>query len=202
MRTRWSLGQWLHGIGNRAVRNAVNAVSPHYTTAYEQTTAAGSATGLNGPNRVRNSATLFAEPNLSVDVNGNATYLIVCNLNLSLTAANNIQFDFAAGTATIVANTMGGSATFETIGSSNFATAASATNAIPFSVNVTALNTNVNGGTTNTWNTCFIMFTCQFAAPGTLQLEFGQGVAGATNTDITPGSFLWAIPLDHVVDGG
>lgn len=135
-----------------------------------------------------------------MDVVGNTTYLVVCNLNLALTAANNIQFDFNAGTATIVTGSMGGAATFETVGSSNFATAPGATNGIPFNVALTALNTNANGGTTNTWTQCFVMFTCQFAQSGSLQLEFAQGVAGATNTDITPGSFLWAIPLDAVVE--
>src|SRR5512146_197291 len=99
-------GNWLHGIGNSRVRNAVNALSGSGFKNYEINTAAGTATGLNGTNRVRNSATLVAESNLVVDVVGNATWLIQGKLGLALTAANGIKLDFNAGTATIIAGTM------------------------------------------------------------------------------------------------
>ena len=199
--TRIGRGNFLHGIGNRAVRSAVNALTgPMRSTAYEQTVAAGAATGLNGPNRVRNSATLFAEPNLSVDVVGNATYEIYGQLNLALTAAQGIKLDFAAGTATIVTGTMGGVATFWTTGSNTNATAIGATNAIPFNVYPTALNTAIDGSTVNTWTLLTFRFTCQFAQSGNLQIEFGQSAAGASNTDILPGSFINANVLDYVVE--
>ncbi len=59
------------------------------------------------------------------------TWLIEGNLSLALTAANGIKLDFNAGTATIVAGSMGGRATFWTTGSNTQATAIGITNAIP-----------------------------------------------------------------------
>jgi hypothetical protein len=191
-------GNWLHGIGNRAVRNAVNALSGSGFKNYEIATAAGTSTGLNTPNRVRNSATLAKEPNLFVDVvGGGHTWLIQGKLGLALTAANGIKLDFNAGTATIVANTLGGSVTFWTAGSNTSATAIGATNAVPFRVALTALSTAVDGGTSNTWVGADFWFVAQFAVSGTVQLEFAQSSAGATNTDILPGSFIEAIPMDY-----
>ena len=118
-RTHMMKGNFLGGIGNAGIRRAVNALSAGPYTGYEQSTAAGTATGLNGTNRVRNSATLVAETNLSVGVVGNATWLIYGSLGLALTAANGIKLDFNAGTSAIVANTMGGVATFWTTGSND-----------------------------------------------------------------------------------
>lgn len=196
-RTLLAKGNWLHGIGNSRVRNAINALSGSGFKNYELTTAAGSATGLNSPNRVRNSATLAAEPNLVVDVVGNVTWLIQGKLALALTAGQGIKLDFAAGTATIIANTMGGSVTFWTAGSNDSATVIGATNAVPFKVALTALNTAVDGSTHNTWIAADFWFVAQFATSGTVQLEFAQSSAGASNTDILPGSFIEAIPLDY-----
>jgi hypothetical protein len=191
-------GNWLHGIGNRAVRNAVAGLtSPMPFSSYEITTASGSATGLNTPNRVRNSATLVAEPNLAVGVLGNLTYLIQGRLALALTAGQGIKLDFNAGTATIIAGTMGGDVTFWTAGSNTNATAIGATNAIPFRVALTALSTAVDGGTTNTWVAADFWFVAQFATSGSVQLEFAQSSAGASNTDILPGSFIQASAMDY-----
>ncbi len=196
--TRMNRSAALAAIGNSRVRHGINLLQSHISTAYEQATAAGTATGLNTPNRVRNSATLVAEPNLSVDIIGQCTYLIRCRLGLALTAANGIKLDFAAGTATIIANTMGGSARFWTTGSNDNQTAIGPTNGIPFNIALTALNTSVSGGTTNTWTIFEAEFTAQFNVGGTLQIEFAQASAGATNTDILPGSYLIAIPLDPI----
>lgn len=190
-------GNWLGGIGDNRTRNAVNALSGSGFKNYEITAASGTATGLNTPNRVRNSATLVAEPNLVVDVVGNVTWLIQGKLGLALTAANGIKLDFNAGTATIIAGTMGGSVTFWTAGDNNSATAIGATNSIPFKVALTALNTSVDGSTHNTWIAADFWFVAQFAQSGTVQLEFAQSSAGATNTDILPGSYIEAIPLDY-----
>ncbi len=44
-RTHHQRGNFLHGIGNRAVRQAINAITVGPYTAYENTTAAGTATG-------------------------------------------------------------------------------------------------------------------------------------------------------------
>ena len=197
-RTHHMKGNWLHGIGNARVRSAVNALNAGPYTGYEQTAASGTATGLNSPNRVRNSATLAAEPNLTVGVvGGGVTWLVQGSLRLALTAANGIKLDFNAGTATIIANTMGGVATFWTTGSNTSATAIGATNAIPFRVALTALNTSVDGGTSNTWTAMDFWFTAQFAVSGNVQIEFAQSSAGATNTDILPGSYITAVPLDY-----
>ncbi len=197
-RTHMMKGNWLHGIGNREVRNAVNALNAGPYTAYEQTAASGTATGLNTPNRMRNSATLTAEPNLAVGVvGGGVTWLIQGSLKLALTAANGIKLDFAAGTAAIIASSMGGSATFWTTGSNTSATAIGATNAVPFRVSLTALNTAIDGGTANTWTGMDFWFTAQFDVSGSVQLEFAQSSAGATNTDILPGSYMTAVPLDY-----
>ena len=197
-RTHMAKGNWLHGIGNARVRAAINALNAGPYTGYEQTTAAGTATGLNGPNRVRNSATLVAEPNLAVGVvGGGVTWLVQGSLKLALTAANGIKLDFNAGTSTIVANTMGGAAVFWTTGSNTNATAIGATNAIPFRVSLTALSTAVDGGTANTWTALDFWFTAQFDVSGSVALEFAQSSAGATNTDILPGSFITAVPLDY-----
>ena len=86
-RTMHMRGNWLHGIGNRAVRAAVAALSDARRTGYEQSSASGTSTGLNGTNRVRNSATLVTESNLVVNVVGNVTWMIRGNLRLALTAA-------------------------------------------------------------------------------------------------------------------
>lgn len=190
-------GNWLAGIGNSGVRRAVAALGWPARTNYEQTTASGSATGLNSPNRVRNSATLAAEPNLVVNVVGNVTWRIYGRLFVSLTAANGIKLDFNAGTAAIIAGTMGGKATLWTTGSVTNATAIGATNAIPFNVALTALSTSVDGGTANTWTSIDFDFTAQFSQSGSVQIEFAQSSAGATNTDILPGSFIMAEPLDY-----
>lgn len=186
--TKFSRGNFLHAIGNRAVRQAVNALGVHASTGYETTTPAGTANGQNGPNRVRNSATLVAEPNLSVDVaGGGAFYAFRAVLYLSLTAANNIKLDFNASTATIVAGTMGGVA--------EFTAAATGTT---LAVALTALNTAISGGTTGAWISCVVEFSAQIADPGQITLEFAQVAAAASNTDILPGSYLTAIPLDHL----
>jgi hypothetical protein len=196
--THHQRGNFLHGIGNRAVRSAVTALTgPIPLSSYELTTASGTATGLNTPNRVRNSATLAAEPNLIVGVLANMTYLVEGRLALSLTAGQGIKLDLAAGTATIVANTMGGAVTFWTAGSNTNATAIGATNAIPFRVALTALSTAVDGGTTNTWVAADFWFVAQFATSGSVQLEFAQSSAGASNTDILPGSYIQAYALDY-----
>ena len=195
-RTRLMRGNWLGGVGNAMVRRALAAVGHTGFTAYEQATAAGTATGLNTPNRVRNSATLVAEPNLWVDVT-QGSWLIRGQLGLALTAANGIKLDFAAGTAAIVSGTMGGAATFLTAGDSNSATAIGATNAIPFRVALTALNTSIDGSTHNTWVGLDFWFSALFSQDGTVQLEFAQSSAGATNTDILPGSYMCAYPLDY-----
>lgn len=197
MRSMHMRGNYLGGIGNAGIRRAVNALAWPVRTNYEQATAAGTATGLNSPNRVRNSATLAAEPNLVVNVIGNVTWRIYGKLFLALTAANGIKLDFNAGTAAIVANTMGGKVTFNTAGSNDSGTAIGATNSIPFSVALTALSTSVDGSTHNTWTSADFDFTALFSQSGTVQLEFAQSSAGATNTDILPGSFIIAEPLDY-----
>lgn len=185
--TKFSRGNFLHAIGNRAVRQAVSALGLKASTGYELTTPAGAATGLNGPNRVRNSTALVTEPNLSVDVAGGGLfYQIRGKLFLSLTAANGIKFDFGASTAAIVAGTLGGTA--------KFTAAATGTT---LAVALTALSTAVSGGTTGAWIEADIDFAAQFSDPGQVTLEFAQVAAGATNTDILPGSYLTAIPLDH-----
>ena len=196
-RTMHMRGNWLHGIGNRAVRAAVAALSDARRTGYEQSSASGTSTGLNGTNRVRNSATLVTESNLVVNVVGNVTWLIRGNLSLALTAANGIKMDFNGGTAAIVANSMGGRGTFWTTGSNTSATAIGATNAIPFNVALTALNTSINGGTANTWTSFDFWFTALFSQSGSVGLEFAQSSAGATNTDILAGSYIEAIPMDY-----
>jgi hypothetical protein len=40
-------------------------------------------------------------------------------------------------------------------------------------------------------------FTAFFSQSGSVALEFAQSSAGATNTDILPGSYMEAIPLDY-----
>jgi len=191
-------GNWLHQVGNRAVRQAVAALTCSTPfTAFELATASGTATGLNTPNRVRNSATLVGEPNLVVGVVANTTWLVEGHLNVALTAANGIKLDFAAGTAVIQANTMGGAVTFWTAGSNTSATAIGATNAIPFRVALTALNTAVNGGTANTWVGIDFWFVAQVSVTGSIQLEFAQSSAGATNTDILTGSYMTATALEY-----
>ena len=196
-RTTIMRGNYLAGIGNSGVRRAVNALAWPVRTAYEKATAAGTATGLNSPNRVRNSATLVAEPNLLVNVVGNVMWRIHGRLYLALTAANGIKLDFAAGTAAIVSGTMGGKVVLNTAGSNDNATAIGATNSIPFSTALTALNTAVDGSTHNTWTSADFDFTAFFSQSGSVQLEFAQSSAGATNTDILPGSFMIAEPLDY-----
>lgn len=196
-RTMHMRGNYLGGIGNAGVRRAMAALAWPARTAYEQTTAAGSVTGLNGPNRVRNSATLVAEPNLAVNVIGNVTWRVYGKLFLSLTAGQGIKLDFNVGTAAIVSGTMGGRATLWTTGSNTNATAIGATNAIPFNVALTALSTSVDGGTANTWTSMDFDFTALFSQSGSVQLEFAQSSAGASNTDILPGSFIVAEPLDY-----
>lgn len=196
-RTQHMRGNYLAGIGNSGVRRAVAALAWPARTAYENTTASGTATGLNTPNRVRNSATLVAEPNLAVNVIGNVQWLIRGTLSLALTAANGIKLDFNAGTAAIVSGTMGGQARFWTAGSNSQATAIGITNAIPFNVALTALSTAVDGSTTNTWVSMDFWFTAFFSQSGSVALEFAQSSAGATNTDILPGSYMEAIPLDY-----
>lgn len=196
--TRLSRAAALQGIGNAQVRKSVNLLQSHISTGYEQSAAAGAATGLNGTNRVRNSATLVAESNLAVDVVAGATYLIEAFLNVALTAAQGIKLNFAGGDATIVANTMGGSAQFNTTGSNNSATGIGATNAVPFNVSLTALNTTADGSTNNTWTSVYVCFTAQFATTGKVILQFAQSSAGASNTDITAGSFIIAVPLDPI----
>jgi hypothetical protein len=196
--TRMNRAWALSGIGNGRIRKAVNLLQPHMSTGYENNAASGTATGLNGTNRVRNSATLVSESNLAVDVVGNTTYLIKCRLGLALTAANGLKMTFAGGDATIIAGTMGGVGTFYTTGSNASGTAIGATNAIPFNVALTALNTSIDGGTSNTWTSFYGWFTAQFAVTGKVILQFAQSSAGATNTDILPGSFLIAVPLDPI----
>jgi len=196
-RTHHMKGNWLGAIGNAGVRRAVAALNAGPFTGYEQSTAAGSATGLNGTNRVRNSATLVAETNLSVGVVGNVTWLIYGSLGLALTAANGIKLDFNAGTSAIVAGTMGGVGTFWTTGSNDNQATIAPANAIPFRVALTALSTAVNGGTINTWTGFDFWFTALFSQSGSVALEFAQASAGATNTDILPGSFIAAVPLDY-----
>lgn len=181
-------GNYLGGIGNAGVRRAVNALSGGPSrSGYEQTTASGTATGLNTPNRVRNSATLAAEPNLTVNVVGNATWLIRGALNVALTAAQGIKLDFAAGTAAIVSGTMGGFVKFSDASSTT----------IPLVIALTALNTAVSGGTSVTWITIEFEFSALFSQSGSVQLEFAQASAGASNTDILPGSWISAEPLDY-----
>lgn len=197
-RSKHSTQNWLQGIFGARTQKAVKALISHETTGYETSAASGTSTGLNGSNRVRNSATLFAEPNLIVGVVGGTQYRVHGKLYLALTAAQGIKFDFAAGNATIVTSSMGGNAKFWTRGSNNSGTAAGATNAIPFTVALTALNTAVDGGTNNTWIECEFEFVATFATSGSVQLEFGQSSAGASNTDILAGSYIRAVPLDHV----
>jgi len=198
-RSHHSTMNWLQGVHGARTQKAIHALIQGETNGYETTTASGAATGLNSPNRMRNSATLTAEPNLIVGVKGQTFYRIQGVLGLALTAANGIKLDFNAGTATIKSGTMGGAVEFYTAGSSNFATAVGATNGIPLLVPLTALNTAVSGGTTNTWVLIKFDWTALFDAGGSVQLQFAQASAGATNTDILPGSFIRAIPLDHQI---
>lgn len=185
-RTRHMRGNYLAGVGNSGVRRAMNALSGAPSrSGYEQTTASGTSTGLNSPNRVRNSATLVAEPNLAVDVVGNVTWLIRGSLSLALTAAQGIKLDFAAGTAAIVAGTMGGVLWFNITGASSTAVA------------LTALNTSADGGTSTAWTSIDFWFTALFSQSGSVQIEFAQSSAGASNTDILPGSWISAEPLDY-----
>lgn len=184
-RTRHMRGNYLAGIGNSGVRRAVAALAWPARTAYEITTASGTATGLNGPNRVRNSATLVAEPNLAVDVVGNCVWVIEGSLALSLTAAQGIKLDFNAGTAAIVSGTMGGVVSFNITGAANTKVA------------LTALNTSADGGTSTAWTSLDFWFVAQIKDSGSIQLEFAQSSAGASNTDILPGSYMLAMPLDY-----
>lgn len=175
-RTNISRGAWLHSIGNRAVRNSVNALIDHSNTAYKA--ALQSYTGT----------TLTADTDLSVQVAGNTTYLISGKLPVAISAAaGNIKLDFNAGSAAIVAGTLGGSAALALTGV--------ASTIVP----LTALNTLVDGGVTNVWTEVDFSFVCQVATGGTIQLEVAQHAASGT-LSVSPGAYMVAQPLDHVIN--
>lgn len=196
-RTKHNRGERINAIAGARTQKAILGLITGETTAYELTAASGTATGLNTPNRMRNSATLAAAPNLVVNVTGQTTYRVYGSLVLSLTAANGIKADFNAGTATIVTSSMFGNATFWTRGANASGTAIGATNAVPFTVNLTALNTAIDGGTSNTWTRLDFNFVCTVNVGGTLGFEFAQSSASTTNTDIN--GYMIAQPLDPLV---
>jgi len=176
--TKISKALFSNSIGNRAVRNAVKAVSPNATTAYI----------LSSTTPVISSTTLVPVAGLSLDVTANTYYTIEGLLALSIAgAAQNISLDFNGGTAQ--ASTVTGTVLFTL---HNTATT--------LAFDQTALNTLVSGGTTSAWTKAWIDFSFFCSVSGTLQVRFAQNVSGATNTRILGGSWLLAYPLDHVLN--
>lgn len=62
--------------------------------------------------------------------------------------------------------------------------------------NITSLGSALVGGTTTSWSQLIIEGLFCPEQPGTLQFQFAQNVAGATNTTVRAGSFMaaWELP--------
>lgn len=115
------------------------------------------------------------------DFQPNTTHVITGNWNLSIAnAAHNIKFDLNGGTMTALS--VAGTAKF---------TLANGTNLV---VPITALNTSVDGSTTNAWIAIEWNLLLVVATPGSLVPQFAQSASGASNSSITS-AYLRAVNL-------
>lgn len=173
--------QFINMAANQRVRTAIKAAYPNVMTAYTTVT-----------QTVNNSATLVNEVELFFPVTANVFYYLEGMLNLTIAAAaNNIQIDFGGnGTAGSTATT---AAATNVSGNVSFSATGTATT---LSVDATALNTALSGGTTTAWTKAILNFGFLCTASGVIAIRFAQVAAAATNTSILAGSFITATPLD------
>lgn len=145
--------------------NAINlAMTKHITTMLPAaTTATQSSTTL---------AAIDAVNFRLDDFQAGGTHVIEGQWNLSIAAAgDNIKFDFNGGTAT--ATSVAGFARFSLANGTNLV------------VPVTALNTAINGATTNAWIAVEFYLTVVIATPGSIVPQFAQSVSGASNSTVS-----------------
>lgn len=99
-------------------------------------------------------------------------------------AANNIKLDLNGGTIT---NASGLASTVAGLARLSLA------NGTELQVPLTALNTSIDGSTTNAWIACELDATIVLDGPGTIAVQYAQSVSGATNSTISVGSFIQTI---------
>lgn len=128
-------------------------------------------------NTYNNTATLANISELTLTVEGGRTYILKALFPLSIAAAaNNIQFSLAGGTCT--ATLIEGFARFSL---------AAGTAEID---RITALNTDIDGGTTSVWTQCELNALLVVNAEGTLVVQASQVAAAATNSVVRAGSYI------------
>jgi hypothetical protein len=116
------------------------------------------------------------------DYQANSAQVLTGALTLSIAnAAHNIKFDLAGGTMT--AASVSGFARF------------SLANGTALLVPITALNTSIDGSTTNAWIAIEFNVLIVTATPGSLIPQFAQSASGATNSSIT-GGYLRSVNLN------
>ena len=130
------------------------------------------------------STTLTPHTELVLDLLG-GRYVLRGMLYLSIgAAANNIKLDLNGGTIT---NASGLASTVAGLARLSLA------NGTESQVALTALNTLIDGSTTNAWICCELDATLVLDGPGTIALQYAQSASGATNSTISAGSFIHAI---------
>lgn len=115
------------------------------------------------------------------DLQAGGTHLVTGLFTTSVTAANNLKFDFNGGTATMTSVT----------GVARFSLA----NGTALLVPITALNTSISGATTNAWILVEFELVIAVATPGSLLPQFAQAASGATDSSVTSG-YLRAVNLN------
>jgi len=130
----------------------------------------------------QSSTTLAAASEMYLNDMQVGTWLIVGSLTLTIAnAAHNIKFDFNGGTIT---NAAGATA----IGGGNFYLA----NGTSIAPAISALNTSLDGSTSNAWIRFDFQFVLSTPVPGNLVLQRAQSASGASNSVIKAGSIMVA----------
>jgi hypothetical protein len=137
---------------------------------------------------VNNSAVFVNDSDLSVylaTAPKNCYYVkIVAQLSIAA-AANNIRWTLVAPDGLVLASSS------RWFGELKVTAAASQIDS-----NITSLGSALVGGTTTSWSQLIVEGLFCPEQPGTLQFQFAQNVAGATNTTVRAGSFMaaWELP--------
>ena len=133
------------------------------------------------------SSVVVVDTQLSVGLNLTGYWIIELLANISIAnAAHNIRWTFSAPDG-LVLNTTGG-VNGATLGRSTLSITGVASQEDP----ILNVGTTINGGTTSAWTSITARMGVQVTSPGTMMFQFGQGVSGASNTQLLGGSVLRA----------
>lgn len=126
--------------------------------------------------------TLAAISGLSIPVKSNSTYILYGVFGLSIAnAAHNIQFALDGGTCT--ANLIEGNGRF------------SLANGTATNTRVSALNTDIDGGTANAWTLFELSAILRVQHGGLLIARGSQQTSGASNSIVRSGAYLLAFDI-------